>query len=199
MAATASTPANLVIGAGNGYRKGESDPAFVDLGVTREDNVFRVEETRFEPDDLNGVPGLLKDTMYIVTSTGMLEITTPEISAERLLDSWPGASADQDDDGTVTINRDGNARRVPSSAYADYELRVKGATRRYTFYVNDAINTESPQFDLQNAGLSGPRLVLGSRWTTPPAMGSGDEDPEDVVYPSPHGIRYRELAVGSGS
>jgi hypothetical protein len=191
MAATQSTPANLVIGAGNAYKAGS------DVGVTADDNVFRIEEERFEPDNLNGLPGLLKDTMYIVSSTGMLEVTVPEISAERLADTWPGSRMDTDDEtGLVTIDRDGNARRVPSSAYADWELRVKGATRIYGFYLRNAINTGNAEFTLQNAGLAVPRLELGSRWDAPPAPGSG-EDPEDVVYPSPHGITYRAISVGS--
>lgn len=186
MAATASTPANLVIGAGNVYRN------LVDVGVTADDNVFRIEEERFEPDNLNGLPGMLVDTMYVTNSEGILEVGIPELSADRLADIWPGSRSDVDIDGVTIIDRDGNARRVPSSAYADYRLRVKGQTRSYSFEADNAINLGNAEFSLQDAGMVAPRLELHSRYDAPPAPGSG-EDPEDVEYPSPHRITFATI------
>lgn len=188
MAATASTPANLIIGAGNAYKD------LADVGVTADDNVFRIEENRFEPDNLNGLPGMLVGTMYITDSEGILDVGMPEISEERLADVWPGSRSDTDVDGVVTIDRDGNARRVPLTAYADWKLRVKGLTRLYNFEVDDAINLGNAEFTFADAGMALPRLELHSRWSVPPAPGSG-EDPEDVVYPSPHRITYSLLAA----
>lgn len=189
MGATIATPANLVIGAGNVYK----DAA--DIGVTADANVFRIEEERFEPDNLNGLPGMLVETMFITKSEGVLDVGSPEISAERLADAWPGSRSD-DVDGLTVIDRDGNARRVPLSAYADWKLRVKGATRIYGFELDNAISVSNPEFSLANAGMALPRLELHSRWSAPAAPGSG-EDPEDVDYPSPHRITYQ--AIGSGS
>jgi hypothetical protein len=189
MAASISTPANIVVGAGNAYKDG------ADIGVTADANVFRIEEERFEPDNLNGLPGLLVGTMYTTKSEGILDIGSPEINAERLADQWPGSRSSIDGAETV-IDRDGNARRVPLSAYGDYKLRVKGLTRIYGFELDNAINTASPEFSLDDAGMALPRLELHSRWTPPPAAGSG-EDPEDVDYPSPHRITYQTSGSGS--
>lgn len=190
MAASISTPANLVVGAGNVYKDG------TDIGVTADDNVYRIEEERFEPDNLNGLPGKLIGTMFVTSSEGVLDVGSPEVSAERLADAWPGSRSDTAG-GVTTIDRDGNARRVPLTAYADWKLRVKGLTRIYGFELDDAINVASPEFTLQDAGMVLPRLELHSRWSPPAAPGSG-EDFEDVVYPSPHRITYQSIA-GSGS
>lgn len=190
MAATISTPANIVVGAGNAYKDG------ADIGVTADANVFRIEEERFEPDNLNGLPGMLVGTMYVTKSHGVLDIGSPEVNAERAADLWPG-SRSQTADGVTVIDRDGNDRRVGLGAFADWKLRVKGLTRIYGFELDNAINLSNPEFSLQDAGMILPRLELHSRWSPPSAPGSG-EDPEDVDYPSPHRITYAAIA-GSGS
>jgi hypothetical protein len=190
MGATINTPANLVVGAGNAYKDG------ADIGVTADANVFRIEEKRYEPDNLNGLPGMLVGTMYVTDSDGVLDIGAPELTADRLADQWPGSRATIDGAQT-TIDRDGNERRVPLSAYADWKLRVKGLTRIYGFELDNAINVGNPEFSMDNGKIALPRMELHSRWSAPAAPGSG-EDPEDVDYPSPHRITYTSL-VGSGS
>lgn len=190
MAASINTPANIVVGAGNVYKDG------ADVGVTADANVFRIEEERFEPDNLNGLPGRLVGTMYVTSSEGVLDVGAPEISAERLADQWPGSRSDTVLGETI-IDRDGNQRRVPLSSFADWKLRVKGLTRIYGFELDNGINLANPEFSLEDAGMALPRLEIHSRWSPPSAPGSG-EDPEDVEYPSPHRITYAAIA-GSGS
>jgi len=57
MGVTASTPANLVIGAGNVLIDDE------DVGATTGNNTFTITQTIFEP-ELNGIPGKLVGTQY---------------------------------------------------------------------------------------------------------------------------------------
>jgi hypothetical protein len=84
MGVTATTAEEIFIGAGD---------VFVDdspVGATMENNVFRVVQEKGTP-DLNGVPGPLEGLDYIESETAELEVTLPELGADKLLMSIPGA------------------------------------------------------------------------------------------------------------
>jgi hypothetical protein len=128
---TATTPDNLVIGAGDV----KVDTA--DVGATEGDNVFRIEQDIFTPDDLNGIPGTLLGTHYKITEDGILEASMPEVSAANLALCGPVREAPGDN--TTTIDST-NARRFASGAFHDYELRVDGLTKSFKFQVDNGLN-----------------------------------------------------------
>lgn len=84
MGVTATTAEEIFIGAGD---------VFVDdqpVGATMDNNVFRVVQEKGTP-DLNGVPGPLLGLDYIESETAELEVTIPELGADKLAFSIPGA------------------------------------------------------------------------------------------------------------
>ena len=156
MAVTASTPGNLVIGAGDVYKDGSV------VGASMDSNVFTIEQ-EWADIDLNGVPGKLKGTDYKLSETARLETTIPEVSAAIVASMWPGSSSSTDGN-VVTLDYDGT-RRIASSVYADWELRVPGLDgRRFDFKVDDAINVDSISFEATDDGALAPRMNLESRW-----------------------------------
>jgi hypothetical protein len=156
MGATAATPANLVIGAG------DLTADSTDVGVTADDNTFTIEEEIFEPDNLNGVPGMLVGTQYKIRGEGMLACSMPEIDATRIGYLWPGSQSTGS--SPVQLDWDGT-RRIPTSAFKDYVLTVPGLDgKSFTFEVDDAINQGSLEFAGQNAGLMAPRGEFHSKW-----------------------------------
>jgi hypothetical protein len=153
---TADTPVNLVVGAGVLLR----DHAY--FGASVDNNMFAVERTLFTP-DLNGPVGDLKGTDYISRSVGRIEATIPEVSAAVIQAGIPGASVDTSTPG-MTVVSDATSRRIPDSAYADWELdidRLNGG--QFQFEVDNAINTGNFEGELQDAGLFAPRYVLAGR------------------------------------
>ena len=156
MGATASTPANLVPGAGDVKIDGS------DIGVTRGDNGFTVNETMFEPDDLNGVPGMLVGTQYIINQEAVLACGMPEVSAATIAKLLKG-SRTVNAGGTVTIDWDGT-RRVPTSAFHDYELIVPGLSNWFHFLADNALNQASAEWNAQNAEMMTPRGEFHSKW-----------------------------------
>lgn len=163
MGATAQTPANLVIGAGD-ILVGDVGGALTDQGVTADDNVYRVEQEIFAPDNLNGVPGELVGTHYKVREQAMLEFGFPEISAARLALTWPGSNSDTAGDET-TIDSDGTERRLATADYHDYELRVPGLDgKQFSFFADAGLNRGTIEFTGQNAGMMTPRLEIHSSW-----------------------------------
>lgn len=84
MPVTASTPEEIFIGAGEVYRDD------VAVGATQDNNVFRIVREYFTP-SLNGVRGPLAQTDYVISETAELEVSIPELAAERLADAVPGA------------------------------------------------------------------------------------------------------------
>lgn len=162
MGATATTPTNLVVGAGD-VKVDETDQ-----GVTADDNVYRIDRVMFAPDNLNGVPGTLKGTDYIVKEEAILEATMPEVAAATIANLLPGWEATGEE---LAWNTD---RRVAEDQYHDYELilpRLGGG--QFEFWAYDALNMGAPEFSAQNAGMLSPRIEAHSRWdaaalTTPP-------------------------------
>lgn len=158
MGLTAQTPANLVIGAGDVLADDD------DKGVTADDNVYRIEQEIFTPDNLNGAPGALVGTHYKTREEAILEVTWPEISAETLGLMWPGSDSATVGEDT-TIDSDGTDRRIPSADYHDYELRVPGLDgKQFSFFADDALNVAPIELSGQNAGMMSPRLELHSNW-----------------------------------
>ena len=156
MAVTANTPANLVIGAGD-VRVDDAD-----LGASKDNNAYRVEQEIYTP-DLNGPLGALMGTQYKTREEAFLETTVPEVSGTILPLMWPGAEAATVLDET-TIDTDGT-RRVPTSAFHDWELRVPGLNgRSFSFFADNAINTENLEFEAGDETEVGPRVAVRSTW-----------------------------------
>jgi hypothetical protein len=159
MGVTADTPANLVIGAGDVLVDTTSQ------GVTADDNVYRIEQEIFTPDNLNGVPGALVDTHYKTREEAILEVTWPEVSAASLALMWPGSDSAVVGDVT-TIDSDGTDRRIPSADYHDYELRVPGLNgKQFSFFAENGLNRGTIEASAQNAGMVSPRLEIHSNWS----------------------------------
>lgn len=164
MGVTASTPANLVVGAGNVL----VDSA--DVGATADDNTYTIEQEIFEPDNLNGVPGALVGTQYKTREEAILAASMPEVSAETLALLWPGSA-----EAGGVVDWDGT-RRIPSSAFHDYELDVPGLTSMFSFLADNALNGASIEYNGQDAGMMTPRGEFHSKWAA------------DSLAASPHRI-----------
>lgn len=174
MGVTADTPTNLVVGAGN---------VLVDhanIGSSTDANLFAIDREIFTP-DLNGVKGALKGTDYITSSTGRLETTVPEINAIIMARGWPGSQSTPT--GGMTVIDEDDARRIPLTDYHDWECQVErlggGA---FQFEVDDALQTGSLEYELQDDGLVAPRFNVMGRW-----------DPAALTA-SPHRIRILDVA-----
>jgi len=64
----------------------------------------------------------------------------------------------------MTVISDATARRIPDSAYADWELdvdRLNGG--QFQFEVDNAINTGNFDSELQDEGLFAPRYIVAGR------------------------------------
>jgi hypothetical protein len=153
---TSDTPVNLVVGSGIVVRN------HAIFGASIDNNLFAVERELFTP-ELNGIQGDLKGTDYISRSVGRIESTIPEVGAAVIAAGIPGANIDTGTPG-MTVISDATSRRLPDSAYADWELdvdRLNGG--QFQFEVNDAINTAPFEGELQDDGLFAPRYVLTGR------------------------------------
>jgi hypothetical protein len=156
MPVTASTPANLVIGAGDLYVD------TVALGASSGNNDYTVTQTWFVP-ELNGVPGKLIGTHYKISEEAVLKTQDPEISAAVLAKTWPGSRSATV--GTVTTLDTDGTRRIPTGDYHDWELRVPGLNgRSFSFFVDNGINQANQDFSSQNAGMMSPTAEIHSTW-----------------------------------
>ncbi len=173
MGITASTPSNIVIGAGDVTVNG------VDVGATAGDNTFRIEQEIFTPDDLNGIPGTLLGTHYKITEEAILEASMPEVSAANMALVWPGSRSTGV--GTVTIDSD-NTRRLALAAFNDYALVVNGLTKSFSFQIDNGLNRGNAEFTGANAGMMSARVEVHSAW-----------DPAALTA-SPHRIVIAPLA-----
>lgn len=72
---TASTPGNLIIGAGDVYVDDQA------VGATEADNLFRVTQANYHP-KLNGIPGPVMGTDYVTEDMAELEVTVPELGTQ---------------------------------------------------------------------------------------------------------------------
>lgn len=164
MGVTASTPANLVIGAGNVLIDA------VDVGATTGDNTYTIQQIIFEP-ELNGVPGMLVGTQYKTREEAILACSLPEVSPEILALLWPGSNA-----VGGTIDTDGS-RRIATDQFHDYELDVAGLTSTFGFLADNALNQGSIEFNGQDAGMMAPRGEFHSKW----AADSMDASPHRIT------------------
>lgn len=73
---------------------------------------------------------------------------------------------EQTNAGSSTVaSNSGVSRRLPSTAYHDWELRVNGLDgREVRFSLSDAIMTENAEFEAADDGTLAPRLTLQARW-----------------------------------
>lgn len=156
MAVTASTPANLVIGAGDVYADGDV------VGASVDDNTYRIDQTFFVP-ELNGVPGELRGTHYKVKETAIIETSIPEIDAVIMALAWPGSqSAVSGSDTTIDTT---GIRRIPLADYHDWELRLPGLDgKQFSFFADGAINQGTIEANAADQGVFAPRLELHSTW-----------------------------------
>jgi len=172
---TSDTPTNLVIGAGAVYRN--QDP----FGASMDDNAFRIERELVTA-ELNGIKGNLKGTTYVRRSEGILETSIPEISATVLASTWPGSES-ATAGGVTTIDED-DTRRIPDSAFADWELQVERLNGgEFQFEVDNAINLGTIELTLADAEFARPRLELHGMW-----------DAADEATISPHRIKVLTTA-----
>src|SRR4051812_13455323 len=174
MGVTADTPTNLVVGAGN---------VLVDhanVGSSTDSNVFAIDREIFTP-DLNGVKGALVGTDYITSSTGRIETTIPEINADIMARGWPGSSSTGP--GPMIVIDEDDQRRIPLGDYHDWEVQVERlGGGEFQFEVDNALQTGSLEYELQDDGLVAPRFTVMGRW-----------DPAALTA-SPHRIRILEVA-----
>lgn len=146
----------MVIGAGDVYRDGSV------VGASLDTNTYVIEQ-EFADIDLNGVLGKLKGTDHKVREMARLETTIPEVSATILAGMWPGSSS-ATVGNVITVDSDGT-RRIATSQYVDWELRVPGLDgKEFRFVVDDAINVDGISFDATDDGAMAPRLNLEARW-----------------------------------
>jgi hypothetical protein len=153
---TADTPVNLVVGAGVLLR----NHAY--FGASVDNNLFAVEREMFTP-DLNGIMADLAGTDYITRSVGRIESTIPEVGAAVIAAGIPGADVNTSTPGQTLVS-EATSRRIPDSAYADWELdidRLNGG--QFQFEVDNAINTSPFEGELQDDGLFAPRYTLAGR------------------------------------
>jgi hypothetical protein len=67
--------------------------------------------------------------------------------------------------GTLVESNTGNVRRLPTSAYRKWELRVPGLNGRVIYFtLKKAIMTENAEFEAADDGALAPRLTLQARW-----------------------------------
>jgi hypothetical protein len=172
---TASTPTNIVIGAGNVHRN------HANLGASTGDNVFTITRTIFTP-QLNGLKGSLLGTDYITNSEAMLATSIPEVSGPVMSAGWPGSSTTGNVAGMEVIDED-DTRRIPTTDYADWELQVERlGGGQFQFEVDNAINRANLELSGQDAGMMAPRYELHGSW-----------DPAALTV-SPHRIRILDVA-----
>jgi len=166
---TADTPVNIVIGAGDVYVDGDL------IGATMANNIFRVIREYFQP-DLNGVPGPLEKTDYIQSETCELEVTIPELSADILELLIPNSTTTTS--GGDKIVKSSGTRRVASTSYHDWELRVPGIDNvEYRFRVNRAIVNGNVEFEAADDGALAPRITVQGRWEA----GSNSASPWEIL------------------
>ena len=72
----------------------------------------------------------------------------------------------QVDAGSSSIgSNSGITRRIPVSAYHNFELRIPALGGGfYGFQANNALNIDPAQYDAKDASLMVPRLKLQTRW-----------------------------------
>ncbi len=119
-------------------------------------------------------------------SAGILETSIPEISATVLASTWPGSTSQADTEfgAAATMIDEDDTRRIPDSAFADWELQVERLNGgEFQFEVDNAINLGTIEMSLADAEFARPRLELHGMW-----------DAADLATVSPHRIRILDAA-----
>lgn len=121
MGVTATTAEEIFIGAGEVYVDD------VTVGATMDNNVFRVVQEKGTP-DLNGVAGPLAGLDYIESETAELEVTLPQLGADKLLMSIPGAVSVVGDAIGIATGGGASTTLAASSAIGATNLKVTAVT-----------------------------------------------------------------------
>lgn len=121
MPVTASTPSEIFIGAGEVY---VDDVA---VGATQDNNVFRVVREYFTP-ELNGVRGPLSDMDYVQSETAELEVTVPELAADKLALAVPGAVSTVNTSSPNDAAGGGNTTVALNANAGDTNVKVTAVT-----------------------------------------------------------------------
>lgn len=175
MGVTASTPTNLVIGAGDVFVNNAI------LGASIGDNKFAINRQYYTP-DLNGVKGSLIGTTFIQNSEGVLTCQIPEVSASIMSKLFPASNAGGGGPNATVIDEDDTVR-IPTSAYHDWRLQVPGVSLIFGYEVDNGLNLGALEFTASDSNVAAPTAEIHSYW-----------DPADLTA-SPHRIRI----TGTGS
>lgn len=119
MGLTASTPANLVIGAPGTILLDSTD-----VGATEGNVAFRVVQTRFVP-RINGVSANLVGTAYVQEEHGELEVGTPEVSTALLAAEVPGSASASTGAATAVGSPAFTASTLAAAAVAGQQTALK--------------------------------------------------------------------------
>ena len=152
MAVSAATPASLVVGAGDIYIDAAAG------GATTGSNNYVVEQEFFVP-QLNGVKGALVGTDYKIREEAFIEFGLAEHNATTYSLMIPGST---ESGGTIDTD---DTRRIPTTSYHDYELRVPGLDgKQFSFFADDAIQTGNAESEATDDGLMAPRIRVRASW-----------------------------------
>jgi len=146
------------------------------VGATADDNEYVINQEIFEPDNLNGVAGMLVGTQYKRREEAVLSATTPEINAATLALLWAGSES-ATSDGETTIDWDGT-RRLPTEAFKDYAIVIPGLdNKEFRFLADNAINQGSISYSGSDSNIMLPRGEYHSKWSATP----GSRSPHRIV------------------
>lgn len=169
MGLTASTPANLVIGA----------PGIVlldstDVGATEGNTVFRVAQTRFVP-RINGVSANLVGTHYVQEEHGELEVGTPEMSTALIAAMIPNSSSASTGAATAVGSPTFTASTLAAAAVAGQYLALKFTSvtaLAVGMYINFGSGTQVRQVTrVGTAGAGGTGVDISDPLATAVASG----------------------------
>ena len=124
MGATAATPANLVIGAGD-VLVGAVGHTLVDRGSRPTTTPTRSSRRFSRPTTSTACPARCSGTHYKIREEAVLARDGARDQRDHRGLMWPGSQAATVGEDT-TYDTDGTARRIPDDDYHDYGLRVPG-------------------------------------------------------------------------
>lgn len=142
MAISASTPLNMLFGAGN------ITVGAVPVGATKEGTVFRVEQEIYWP-DLNCAKGPVKGTGYKIREVAYLQVTLVEITMENVALAIPCATVASSDSASTIISG-GTPGCIASSCYDDVIwIGSTCESKDLRITLKDAISSENLEITFQ--------------------------------------------------
>ncbi len=142
MGISASTPLNLLFGAG------DLEVGGVNVGATKEGTVFRVEQEVYWP-DLNCAKGPVKGTGYKIREVAFMQVTLVEMTMENVALAIPCAAAPSTGMASTIISG-GEPGCIADTCYNDVVWtgeNCEGKTLRIT--LKDAIASENLEITFQ--------------------------------------------------